>query len=122
MRQTFFSLIAAVVAIALTACRSEPLKADAGPDFSVAVDATPRFNGCSSTGDIVNYEWTILSPPPQAPGEVGKVIRDGDASCAFTLERPLQYQDIGVWLIELEASDSWGNTSTDTVILTVTQQ
>jgi hypothetical protein len=51
---------------------------------------------------------------------VGKVIRDGDASCAFTLERPLQYQDIGVWLIELEVTDSWGSTSADTVILTVT--
>ncbi len=100
----------------LLACQSgPPLQANAGDDFSVQVGQPPTFDGCASTGQISNYKWTIVSAPDQVSEDVGKVIREVDANCSFTLEAMMGVDEVGEWVIELEVRDGQGNTSTDTV-------
>jgi len=110
-----------VVWAAVSGCRGAPaLKADAGPDLTVAVKQNPRFDGCASKGNIANYKWTILKAPEgEMAGDAGKVIRDIDANCSFTLEESMTLKHMGVWEIQLEVRDAAGNTSTDTVKTTI---
>lgn len=105
-----------------TACQGggEPLQANAGQDFSVPMGQAPVFDGCQSTGDIVNYKWTIVSPPETMPGDAGKVLREVDPNCSFDLAAQMEVEEVGEWVIELEVRDEAGNTSTDTVTVEVT--
>ena len=107
----------------LVACQagSASLRADAGQDFSVIVDASPTFDGCASSGDIVNYKWTIVTAPDSNLEDVGKVIRAESANCLFTLESSMEIDEVGDWEVELEVRDSGGSTATDTVVVTVVQ-
>jgi len=100
---------------------AEPLRADAGDDFSLQVGQQPSFDGCGSTGEIVNYKWTIVSAPQGMAEDEGKVIRAVDRNCSFTLDAEMGVDEIGLWEIELEVEDEAGNTSTDRVIVEVTQ-
>lgn len=110
----------AILASFLGACQGgASLKADAGEDFSVRVGESPAFDGCASTGDIVNYRWKILEAPDNMPEDVGKIIREVDNNCSFTLTAEMVVDEIGLWKIELEVSDGTGNTSTDTVLVEV---
>ena len=95
------------------------LKADAGADFSVAVGEAPKFDGCASADRIVNYKWTIVTAPSGMAKDAGKVLREVDANCSFTLESEMGLQEVGEWLIQLEVRDASGNTATDTVSVTV---
>ncbi len=97
------------------------LKADAGADFSAAVGQSPKFDGCASTGAIVNYKWTIVTAPSGMAKDAGKVIREIDPNCSFTLEAEMGLEEMGGWVIQLEVRDANGNTATDTVNVTVTE-
>ncbi len=120
MQRALQSLLA--VGLAVAACGGgEPLKADAGPDFTVVASNSPSFNGCNSTGDVVNYKWTVVSAPEAMAKDAGKVIREVDANCSFTLEDTMDLEELGEWVIELEVRDASGNAATDTVTVTVTQ-
>jgi hypothetical protein len=104
----------------LGACQGEAsLNANAGEDFSVRVGESPAFDGCASMGDIVNYRWKILEAPDNMPEDVGKIIREVDNNCSFTLTNAMVVDEIGLWKVELEVSDDAGNTSTDTVLVEV---
>ena len=106
----------------LFACqREEKLRADAGDDFSVPVGERPTFDGCSSTGDIANYKWRIISCPENKQEDVGKVIREVQPNCSLTLEVEMVVEEVGVWEIELQVRDTDGNSSTDTVRVEVTR-
>lgn len=107
----------------LVACQgsSEPPQAEAGQDFSVIVGEQPTFDGCGSTGEMINYKWTIISAPEQLADDAGKVIRETDPNCSFTLGAAMGVDEVGEWVIELEVQDEAGNTSTDTVTVTVEQ-
>jgi hypothetical protein len=74
-----------------------------------------------STGDIVNYRWRILESPDNMPEDVGKIIRDVDSECSFTLSSEMGVYEVGTWKIELEVRDSADNTSSDTVIVEVVE-
>ena len=52
-------------------------------------------------------------------GDAGKVIRDIELSCSFTLEAAMEVQEIGTWVVELTVSDAAGATSTDSVDIEV---
>ena len=105
-----------ILASTLVACqREEPPSADAGADFSLKVGEQPTFDGCASAGDIVNYKWTIITCPEACAADEGKVIRETDPNCSFTLEATMVIEEVGLWTIELEVSDSEGNTSRDSV-------
>lgn len=109
-----------ILSVLLGACESESsLNADAGDDFSVKVGSSPYFDGCASTGDIVNYRWRILESPDNMPEDVGKIIREVDSDCSFTLTAEMVVDEVGPWKIELEVRDSADNTSSDTVIVEV---
>ena len=95
------------------------LVANAGADFSVAVGEAPKFDGCASAGSIVNYKWTIVTAPSGMAKDAGKVLREVNASCSFTLESEMGLQEVGEWVIQLEVRDAGGNTATDTVTVTV---
>ncbi|MCI0394552.1 MAG: hypothetical protein L0332_18335 [Chloroflexi bacterium] len=111
-----------LLAVWLAGCGgSEPLAADAGPDITIAIGESPRFDGCASTGDIANYKWTIATAPAKMSGDAGKVIREVDANCSFTLEAAMGLDEVGEWVIQLEVRDDGGNTATDTVTVTVTE-
>lgn len=97
---------------------SAPLTADAGEDFTVTVGEEPSFDACESTGDIENYAWTILSAPETVAEDEGKVIREVEPNCSFTLEDPMVVQEVGEWVVELEVQ-SGDETATDTVTVTV---
>ena len=106
----------------LAACGTEvevgSLTADAGTDFTVAVGDVPTFDGCASSGDISNYEWTIVEGP--AADDAGKALRETMGSCDFDLENAMVIDDVGEWTIELNITD--GNISaTDEVVVTVTE-
>jgi hypothetical protein len=105
----------------LIACQgSTPLQANTGEDFTVKVGEPPTFDGCASTGEIVNYQWTIISAPEKMAGDASKVIREIDRNCSFTLEAEMGVDEVGQWVIELEVRDGSGNTNTDTVQVEVT--
>jgi hypothetical protein len=110
-------LIAGLIVGLLAACggSSAPLQANAGTDFSVTIGESPTFDGCASTGEIANYKWTIVSAPDAMSDDAGKVIREVDANCSFTLGAAMGVDEVGPWVIELEVRDADGNTSTDQV-------
>ena len=59
MRLLKISVVLFIMLIA-TACQGgNALEANAGDDFAVKMEEAPTFDGCSSTGDIVNYKWTV---------------------------------------------------------------
>ncbi len=97
------------------------LSADAGSDFSVAVGESPEFNACDSTGEIANYAWTIAAAPDGAGDQEGKAIRDTSADCSFVLEAAMVPEEVGSWTIELTVSDDEGSSSTDSVVIEVTE-
>jgi hypothetical protein len=106
----------------LVACRpGSSLDADAGDDFIVKVGDSPFFDGCASTGDIVNYHWRILESPENMPEDVGKVISEVDSECSFTLTAEMVVDEVGTWKIELIVRDSANNTSSDTVVVEVAE-
>ncbi len=115
---------AAVVALAAAACgdddRGLPV-AVAPQDFSVAVGEAPTFDGCESTGEIVNYAWTIRETPSNMDDDVNKPLREQEENCEFTLESNMIVDEIGTWVIELEVTDAEGTASTDTVRVEVTE-
>ena len=74
-----------------------------------------------SSGDIVNYQWTIVEAPATMPGDAGKIIREVDPNCSFTLDANMGVDEVGQWVIELAVTDSEGQTDTDTVTVTVEQ-
>jgi hypothetical protein len=55
------------------------------------------------------------------PEDVGKIIRDVDSECSFTLSSEMGVYEVGTWKIELEVRDSADNTSSDTVIVEVVE-
>lgn len=119
MSRTVYALL--IAGLLLAGCGGgAPLKADAGPDFSVKMGGSPTFDGCKSTGDIVNYKWTIITPPPTLAADAGKVIREVDAHCSFILDAHMGVDELGEWVVQLEVRDSKDNTATDAVTVTVT--
>ena len=115
---------AAALAVGLPACgddddRGLPV-AVAGDDFSIAVGEAPTFDGCESSGEIVNYAWTIRETPSDMEDDIDKAIRELDENCSFTLENTMVVDEIGTWVVELEVSDADGTTSTDTLRVEVT--
>ena len=109
-----------LLALVLVACGgSAALNADAGADFVVPMGEAPSFDGCASQGDIVNYNWRIVSTPDEMSDDAGKPLRESDTKCSFTLDAAMAISDVGVWLIELEVRDAAGNTATDQVRVTV---
>jgi hypothetical protein len=112
-----------ITAVFLVACSSGPdsLTADAGDDFTVKMGEQPHFDGCASTGNIVNYKWTIISAPEKMSQDAGKVIREIEPDCAFTLDTQMGVDEVGPWEIQLEVEDEAGNTAVDAVNVTVTE-
>lgn len=118
----FWIIISMLIVLVLVGCGGgDTLTADAGDDFSIQVGDSPTFDGCDSTGDIGNYRWTIIEAPPEMAEDSGKVIRDVDANCSFTLDAAMGLKEVGDWIIELEVSDSAGQTATDRVTVTVNE-
>ena len=97
-----------------------PLNANAGEDASVRVGESPHFDGCNSEGDIVNYQWLIRDTPPGMTDDIGKSIRDSSTGCSFVLDTAMVGDEIGDWEIELIVSDAAGETSRDSVTISVT--
>ena len=118
-----FSCAICLILGLLVACQgSSPApQASAGQDFSVMVGTPPTFDGCASSGDIVNYRWTIVDAPDQKAEDIDKVIRDESVECLFSLEALMEIEEAGDWEVELEVRDSGGRTATDTVIVSVIQ-
>lgn len=109
-----------LVGIILTGCGLEPsLHADAGLDYSIQVGEVPTFDGCASSGEIVNYRWKIVDAPEQVSYDDGKVIRQIDTFCSFEATTAMIEQEVGQWEIELEVRDSAGTVAYDTVTVTV---
>jgi hypothetical protein len=117
------TLFLIAMALFVSACTggTDPLTANAGNDFSTKTSERPRFDGCASTGNIVNYKWTILSAPEKMRADAGKVIREIEPNCAFTLDAEMEVDEVGLWEIQLEVRDGEGNMSVDTVIVTVVE-
>jgi hypothetical protein len=108
-------LIGACQAVDTTPTDTQPLQANAGQDIQVKVGEAPSFDGCSSTGPVANYRWTIVEAPEGMLEYDGKIIREIDPGCAFTLEASMLAEEVGLWEIELEVRDESGDTSTDRV-------
>ncbi len=117
------ALLLVITAILATACAGsgESLKADAGEDFSVQIGEHPRFDGCDSTGEIVNYKWTILSAPDKMQEDAGKVIREIDSECTFTLDAEMVVDEVGEWEVQLEIAGADGKKDSDTLLVTVVE-
>lgn len=95
------------------------IKADAGEDFSVQVGESPIFDGCNSVGDITNYSWAITKAPESMAEYDGKVIREIDHNCSFTLTASMLADEVGMWEVELTVSDASNRMSRDTVSVDV---
>ena len=116
-------LVSLLIALGLVGCGGgdDSLTADAGDDFEIQVGESPTFDGCSSAGEIDNYKWTIIEAPPAMVEDSGKIIREVDPNCSFTLEAEMGLKEMGAWIIELEVSDSVGEKATDRVTVTVNE-
>ncbi len=94
------------------------LSADAGDDVTISVGEAPTFDGCDSDGDIANYRWTIVETPPARSADVGKVLRETEANCSFTLENAMLSEEVGTWVVELLVTDAdQGSLDTVTVVV-----
>jgi hypothetical protein len=91
------------------------LKAHAGEDFAIQVGESPTFDGCNSVGNITNYKWWITEAPENMAEYDGKVIREVDPNCSFTLTTSMLADDVGMWEIELMVSDAKNRISRDSV-------
>jgi hypothetical protein len=123
MRRVFV-FVSLLITLGLVGCGGggdEALTADAGDDFEIQVGESPTFDGCGSTGAIDNYKWTIIEAPPAMAEDTGKIIREIDANCSFTLDSAMGLKEMGAWIIELEVNDSGGHTATDRVTVTVNE-
>lgn len=121
-RANCFSLFAFLIvgAVFLVACQQQ-LMANAGEDVTIVVGERPFFDGCDSTGSIVNYQWTIITPSANMPEDAGKAIRTADSNCSFTLEAEMGLDEVGTWIIELEVQDGAGNSASDEVTVEVVE-
>lgn len=130
MKSRKYWLLFMILVLGLTACGGEdeeeedetspvPLSANAGVDFTLNVGEIPTFDGCASTGAILNYQWTILEAPEAKASDVGKVIRATESNCRFTLEDAMVIEEAGTWVIELEVRGEEGDTAKDSVTVTV---
>jgi predicted short-subunit dehydrogenase-like oxidoreductase (DUF2520 family) len=123
VRKLWF-IVLVIPALLLIGCGGESgseLTADAGDDFSIPVGQAPAFDGCGSAGDIENYQWTIVEAPDKMAADSGKIIREIDANCSFTLDASMGVDEVGDWIIELEVRDSAGQSATDQVKVTVNE-
>lgn len=120
-RRWIFLLGLSLGIVVLVACQNEPLQANAGDDFTIRVGERPIFDGCASTGDIINYQWTIVTPSPNMPEDEGKIIREAAGTCSFTLEAMMGVDEVGRWVIELEVRDAADSWSTDQVVVDVVE-
>ncbi|MFZ0548424.1 MAG: hypothetical protein WAM60_23450 [Candidatus Promineifilaceae bacterium] len=114
-------LLTIILGLLLIGCSNSPLTANAGEDFEISVGDTPTFDGCASTGNIDNYRWTIVEAPEAMAGDVGKIIREVDVNCSFTLDASMGLDEVGEWGIQLEVSNSAGERDTDQVTVTVNE-
>lgn len=113
------AMVLLIFSLILVACGGEKLQADAGEDFVVNIGDAPTFDGCGSTGDIENYQWSVLSAPDTRAEDSNKVIRAVEGACQFTLEDTMVLEEIGEWVIQLTVRDTDDKTATDTVKITV---
>lgn len=120
MRRLLMLMTVVALAMVASGCGDDGPSADAGADFSTAVGSTPRFDGCGSSGDIVNYAWTITGAPSSMATDVGKALREESSECSFVLDAAMLPTEVGVWTVELEVTDADGETSTDEVEVEVT--
>ncbi|MFA5719009.1 MAG: PKD domain-containing protein, partial [Desulfobulbaceae bacterium] len=100
--------------ILLAACLLAPIQALAQfPSLQAAVTTDPTegpaplpvfFNGSSSTGDIIKYEWMF-----------------GDGSTAFGSTASHTFSSPGSYDVTLKVTDAQGATDQETVIVTVTE-
>ena len=111
--------IVSMLALVAACSNGGELQADAGADFSIKVGESPTFDGCDSQGEIQNYGWVIVEAPDVMAGDTGKVIREIDPSCSFTLGAAMEIQEVGQWVVELTVSDESGNVSNDTVTVDI---
>ena len=108
------------VSLLVGACQADgAVQADAGADFSIRVGDFPTFYDCASEGEIQNYMWAVVEAPELMAGDVGKVIRETESSCSFTVDEAMNVQTVGTWVIELTVSDEAGTTSADMVAVEV---
>ncbi|MEM7337835.1 MAG: hypothetical protein AAF467_04245 [Actinomycetota bacterium] len=112
---------AVVTVLALAGCTDgDGLAADAGDDFTIAVDEAPTFDGCGSSGDITNYAWIIRETPSNMADDVDKELRSEMGDCSFELENAMTIDEVGEWTIELSVTDADGGISSDLVVVEVT--
>lgn len=116
-RRMFGMAVVLVVILVAAGCgdSDDGLRADAGADFAITVGGSPTFDGCGSEGSIDNYRWVIIEAPDIMEGDDGKVIREVEPSCSFTLEAAMEAEEAGTWVVELTVTDDGGATSVDTV-------
>jgi hypothetical protein len=102
--------------IAFTNPSNQPPVAKAGSDINVILPRdTAQLNGSSSVdpdGSIVKYNWTKLSGPAQ-----GSLAND---SIVNPVLKNLQAGGLGTYSYELKVTDNGGLSSTDTVLIVVT--
>ena len=110
-----------IVLLIATSCGSDGIGADAGDDMTVKVGEAPVFDGCGSTGDVINYSWTVTDAPASRSADVGKALRETNDACSFTLESAMVVDEVGDWTIELEVSDGDANAQTDSVKVEVVE-
>ena len=119
MFRLFIVLIVLLVFLVACSGSTDSLNANAGNDYEIKMGEQPRFDGCASTGNIENYQWKILTAPDKMSEDAGKVIREIEPNCAFTLDAEMGVDELGVWEIQLEVQDALGNKAVDTVSVTV---
>lgn len=117
--------VLAASALFLGACSSSDggggeLTANAGDDTTVVAGEAPLFDGCDSTGDIVNFQWQIVGTPEANADDEGKFLRIESSDCSFTLENVMEVDEVGLWTIELSIEGEDGTVLTDTVDVDVT--
>lgn len=108
-----------------TACalvEDVPPVADAGPDQSVKLGTPITLDASKSReidgGNIVSYRWTVTGVPKGKEDWLNKVLVTA-ADPKPTVQLPSDDGALGVWTIEMRATDDGGNLAANEVHITL---
>lgn len=124
MRNRYLSVIILLLAGCSLATKVPPV-ANAGPDVTIQVGQPILVDGSLSYdpdgGRIVNYDWQIVGTPEGRGERRGEMLVEGNQEPVWISPWIAREEDLGQWIIRLQATDDEGNIATDDLVVTIIQ-
>ncbi|MFQ6000913.1 MAG: hypothetical protein ACE5LG_04510 [Anaerolineae bacterium] len=120
MRNWYLLVITFLLAGCSLATKVPPV-ANAGPDVTVHIGQPIFLDGSLSYdpdgGRIVRYDWQIVGTPEGREERRGEMLIEGNQEPVWIARE----EDLGQWIIRLQATDDEGDIATDDLVVTIIQ-